>query len=75
MVDKLHEYQGLGGRFHEWRDNIRTRYTTWREENAQQSLMQLLISKFIPSPNTGLNTESNGLATSNEYSHVYRLVI
>lgn len=32
-MEKLHEYQGWGGRFHEWRDDIRDRYTNWREGN------------------------------------------
>uniref|UniRef100_A0A336M410 CSON011274 protein n=1 Tax=Culicoides sonorensis TaxID=179676 RepID=A0A336M410_CULSO len=78
MVDKLHEYQGFAGRFHEWRDNVKAQYTTWREENRQQSLLQLLINKVTPSPGGGLNpdenTNCNGLSDSNanDYSNIYR---
>lgn len=79
MVDKLHEYQGFSGRLHEMRDNVKSQYTSWREENQQQNLLQLLISKVTPSPGRGLDPDekANGLSNSsnNDYSHIYRSVL
>lgn len=81
MVDKLHEYQGVSGRFHEWRDNVKGQYTTWREENQSQNFLQLLISKITSSgPGGGLGSEENGnglnkSSNDNDYSHIYRSVL
>ena len=36
MVDKLHDYQGLVGRFHNLRDTVRSRWCAWRESRCQQ---------------------------------------
>lgn len=62
------------------RDNVKSQYTTWREENQQQNVLQLLINKVTPSPDGGLDPaeKANGLNNScsnNDYSHIYRSVL
>lgn len=59
------------------RDNVKSQYTSWRgEENQQQNLLQLLMSKVTPSPGSGLDPD-DGLNSSsnNDYSHIYRSVL
>lgn len=80
MVDKLHEYQGFSGRFHEMRDNVKSQYTSWREENQQRSLLQVLISKVSPSHDGGLDPDEkandlNNSCRNADYSHIYRSVL
>ncbi|KAF7266420.1 hypothetical protein GWI33_020251 [Rhynchophorus ferrugineus] len=36
MVEKLHDYQGLVGRWHEIRDNIKERIAAWRDGTSHQ---------------------------------------
>lgn len=67
MVDKLHAYQGWGGRLHEWRDNIRQRFGSWRETHADTSVIELV--KRNVRDQTAANASSND---SNDYSHIYR---
>lgn len=63
-MEKLHTYQGWGGRIHELRDTIRERYTNWREEHPETVLE--LIKK-------GGRTASETQQTD-EYSHIYRFL-
>ena len=68
-MDKLHSYQGWGGRFHEWRDNIRSNYSNWKEEHEGEGLVDLTknyVSKI---------SVNNPTTDGNDYSHVYRLVL
>lgn len=63
-MEKLHSYQGWTGRFHEWRDSIRQKYSTWKESHPETGIE--LIKKVIKrEDNRSINTE-------NDYSHVYR---
>lgn len=64
-MDKLHSYQGWGGRFHEWRDNARSRYTNWREENRDQNLMDM--AKTYARKMSTVETRGD-----EDYSHIYR---
>lgn len=59
-MDKLHEYQGWAGRFHEWQDQLRERYNNWRQENPETGIE--LIKKTI-------QNQSND---ASDYSHVHR---
>lgn len=58
-MEKLHSYQGWGGRVHEWRDQIRERYANWREEHPE-TVIELIKKGARPS------------RSSDEYSHIYR---
>lgn len=60
-MEKLHSYQGLIGRVHEWRDQLRERYTNWRQENPESGIE--LLKKTIQTD------KSNDDA---DYSHIYR---
>jgi solute carrier family 45 protein 1/2/4 len=64
-MDKLHSYQGWTGRFHEWRDNTRRRYTNWREENGDQNLVEM--AKSYARKMSTVETKTDG-----DYSHIYR---
>lgn len=65
-MEKLHSYQGWGGRFHEWKDDLRARYDNWREEHPE-TLIEL-VKKV-----TREKADHGGEATD-DYSHIYRLV-
>lgn len=58
-MEKLHSYQGWGGRMHEWRDQIRERYANWREQHPEP-VIELIKKGVRPSP------------SNDEYSHIYR---
>lgn len=58
-MEKLHSYQGWGGRMHEWRDQIRERYANWREQHPE-TVIELIKKGARPSP------------SSDAYSHIYR---
>lgn len=60
-MEKLHSYQGLIGRFHEWRDQLRERYNSWRE--SPETAIEL-IKKSIH------NEDSKN--DDADYSHIYR---
>lgn len=63
-MEKLHEYQGWSGRFHEWRDNIRNKFTSFREEHPE-GLVELA--------KTSASNQMKGNANAaQDYSHVYR---
>ncbi|KAL5285106.1 hypothetical protein ACFFRR_007070 [Megaselia abdita] len=63
-MEKLHEYQGWSGRFHEWRDNIRSKFTNFREEHPE-GLVELA--------KTSASNQMKGNANAaQDYSHVYR---
>lgn len=64
-MEKLHEYQGLAGRVHEWRDTIRERYTNWRQEHPETIIE--LIKKGGQSDGSRSNAD--------DYSHIYRFLI
>lgn len=65
-MEKLHSYQGWGGRFHEWKDDLKARYDNWREDHPE-TLIEL-VKKV-----TSEQTEHGGGATD-DYSHIYRFV-
>lgn len=66
-MEKLHDYQGWGGRFHEFRDNTKARFENWREEHPE-SMLELF--KNTIHKHTSQNADSNALDV--DYSHVYR---
>ncbi|CAH0554062.1 unnamed protein product [Brassicogethes aeneus] len=65
MAEKLYEYQGCAGRFHTFRDNLREKYTFWKENNPG-GVKEYLKKCFI-SDNVG-----NQNVTYEDYSHIYR---
>lgn len=66
-MEKLQAYQGWGGRYHEWRDNVRLRYSNWREEHPE-TLIELVKrnvrDQMTPGPGAG--------AANDDFSHIYR---
>ncbi|XP_055908140.1 proton-associated sugar transporter A [Eupeodes corollae] len=64
MVEKLHEYQGWSGRLHEWRDGIRERFSSFREQHPE-SLVEM--AKTAASDQMKGNT-----AVGDDFSHIYR---
>ncbi|KAG5866760.1 hypothetical protein JTB14_019953 [Gonioctena quinquepunctata] len=66
MAEKLYEYQGCVGRFHVFKDDVRERYSSWKESNPGGVvgwLKGMLFSK----------KQSDGRESVNEdYSHIYR---
>lgn len=63
-MEKLHLYQGWIGRFHEWRDSVRTKYSFWRE-NHPESLMDFI-------KNSMHRKQENCNEIETDYSHIYR---
>lgn len=61
-MEKLHSYQGWGGRVHEWRDQIRERYANWREQHPE-TVIELIKKGARPSQ------------SGDEYSHIYRSIL
>ncbi|XP_055324512.1 proton-associated sugar transporter A [Sitodiplosis mosellana] len=61
-MDKLHSYQGWIGRFHEWRESFRDRFSNWRQENPE-TVIELLKKKVY--------NESSSCADA-DYSHRHR---
>lgn len=62
-MEKLHEYQGLTGRLHQWRDNIREKYST-NQENS---------TSFLERVKSTAKDQLKGNASANaDYSHIYR---
>ncbi|XKL66957.1 hypothetical protein PGB90_010377 [Kerria lacca] len=45
MVDKLHEYQGPLGQLHTIRDNLKSNFTTWKENNTD--IKKNITDKFL----------------------------
>lgn len=66
-MEKLHEYQGWTGRFHEWRDGVRQKFGNWKEENRDQNFVD--IAKDYARK---LSTAEGKNDTDNDYSHIYR---
>lgn len=61
-MEKLHEYQGLTGRLHQLRDNIKEKYSN--QENP---------SNFLTKVKTTALDQLKGNASANvDYSHIYR---
>jgi hypothetical protein len=73
MEEKLHEYQGWGGRYHEFRDNIKTKYSTWREANPESGVD--LLKKKARDLTVPPNERTDGMGQGADYSHLYRLVV
>ncbi|CAH1281697.1 unnamed protein product [Diabrotica balteata] len=64
MAEKLYEYQGFSGRIHTIRDNLREKYSAWKE-NDDRNLVKWLTDKCFCTNNT------DG-ADYPEFSHIYR---
>lgn len=66
-MDKLHSYQGWSGRCHEWKDDVKSKYSNWKEEHPE-NVLELVKNKIKRQP--GMENGHNN--TENDYSHVYR---
>ncbi|XP_050099297.1 membrane-associated transporter protein isoform X2 [Anopheles aquasalis] len=80
-MEKLHEYQGWSGRWHEWRASVRQRCETWREQHPA-GLRQYLLDSLSLAPSAGHRTEDGGGGGGGggggwnentvDFSHIYR---
>ncbi|XP_032597718.1 proton-associated sugar transporter A [Drosophila grimshawi] len=60
-MEKLNEYQGLTGRLHQWRDNIKEKYSDVNPTN------------FVEKAKSSALDQLKGNASANvDYSHIYR---
>ncbi|XP_060648345.1 proton-associated sugar transporter A isoform X1 [Drosophila nasuta] len=60
-MEKLHEYQGITGRIHQWRDNIKESYG---KNNS---------ASFLEKVKNSIGDQLKGNASANaDYSHIYR---
>lgn len=67
MVDKLHEYQGLTGRFHGFRDKIQEKWSGWKEWKDE-----IPTDKGISGIFNHLRGPPKLERSLEDYSHVYR---
>lgn len=65
-MEKLHSYQGWGGRMHEWRDDLRARYANWRESNPETVIE--LVKKKAREGVAATAAEND----PDDFSHLYR---
>ncbi|RZF48840.1 hypothetical protein LSTR_LSTR003220 [Laodelphax striatellus] len=70
MADKLHEYQGVVGRLHSWRDKGRTRWQEWRESRPQ-NIGEVIRGVVRPTPQPEAEATKGG-PVEQDYSHIYR---
>lgn len=67
MTDKLHEYQGIGGRLHGVRDKFKEKWDSWKEWKEQIPTDQGLegvVGHLRGPPKTARSIE--------DYAHIYR---
>jgi solute carrier family 45 protein 1/2/4 len=71
-MEKLHDYQGWTGRFHEWRDGLKERYQNWRQGNTRNfsTVVQDTVHKAQQS-----YVDRHTAAANEDYSHIYRYFI
>lgn len=65
MAEKLYEYQGIVGRLHEIRDNLRDSLNTCRE-NHPDGFLKYYKDKIFSRQSQGDSKEFK------DYSHIYR---
>ena len=68
-MEKLLEYQGVSGRLHEIRDDLRSKLSSWRETHDGDNIVDL-TKNYARNISTGRC--ENG--KDNDFSHIYRLV-
>lgn len=66
MAEKLYEYQGVAGRIHSIRDNLREKYASWKENNPNGVSGWVKEKCFSVKQSAG---SGNGI---DDYSHIYR---
>lgn len=68
-MEKLHEYQGVSGRLHEIRDDLRSKLSSWRETHDGDNIVDL-TKNYARKISTGRRESGK----DNDFSHIYRLV-
>ncbi|XP_023169554.2 proton-associated sugar transporter A isoform X2 [Drosophila hydei] len=63
-MEKLHEYQGITGRLHQLRDNIKEKYSSINQENSPNI--------FEKAKTTALDQLKGNASANVDYSHIYR---
>lgn len=72
-MDKLHEYQGWTGRFHEFKEGLRTKHAAWREQRPG-GFTQYIRDRIIP-PNQRqdiIDPNAPWGESNVDFSHIYR---
>lgn len=74
-MEKLHDYQGWTGRFHEFKEGLRAKRDAWREQRSG-GFIQYLRDSITPSNQRQDNIDSNAPWGENtvDFSHIYRYV-
>ncbi|XP_058063537.1 proton-associated sugar transporter A [Anopheles bellator] len=77
-MEKLEEYQGWAGRWHQWRDGTRERYNGWRERHPR-GIGQYVLDTFSLGPSNAAAGDTVGGGSRGEwnentvdFSHIYR---
>lgn len=65
MAEKLYEYQGFIGRFHEFRDNLRDSFTACKEKHPDGFFKYFKDKMFSREPQSDVKEFE-------DYSHIYR---
>ncbi|XP_065169372.1 proton-associated sugar transporter A isoform X2 [Atheta coriaria] len=64
MAEKLYEYQGITGRWHTFKDNLREKFASYKEDNSDGLLASVRKKCFgVPQP---------GDTITEEHAHVFR---
>ncbi|XP_036322126.1 proton-associated sugar transporter A-like [Rhagoletis pomonella] len=63
-MEKLHEYQGISGRLHDWRESCKERFSKLKENYS--------INIFEIAKNSADDQLKGNASASQDYSHIYR---
>ncbi|XP_055385034.1 proton-associated sugar transporter A [Condylostylus longicornis] len=63
-MEKLHDYQGWQGRLHEFRDNAKERFASFREQHPE--------NLAEAAKNAALGTLKGNASADQDFSHIYR---
>ncbi|XP_062552076.1 proton-associated sugar transporter A [Armigeres subalbatus] len=72
-MDKLHDYQGWTGRFHEFKDGLRAKRDAWREQGSGGFTQYLRDSiRQSNQRQDNIDTNTSWGETGVDFSHIYR---
>lgn len=74
-MDKLHDYQGWTGRFHEFKEGLRAKHAAWREQRTGGFTQYIRDSIRAPNPRQdNIDTNAPWGESNVDFSHIYRYV-
>lgn len=66
-MEKLHEYQGWSGRFHQWREEVKERSSNIRS-NSSGNILDIV-------KNAVEQQMKGNITTDQDFSHIYRYLV